>query len=64
MIVSIVLNTNNLTNVYCYSNDLQYAAILSQSEIPESIESFPYQNITAFLETENWKQPQDTTNGS
>jgi len=55
IVVSIVL-TNDLTNVYncpnrkildlsrvlvhCYSNNLQCAAILSQSELPESIWKF------------------------
>ncbi len=66
MIVSI-LSVENLTQeletlVYCYSNDLLLVALLSDAPIENNIQYFQYEDIPAFVLTDNWKHPTEEVN--
>ena len=65
MIISILNNSPDIQHsAYCFSNDLQYVAVLSNNAIINCIDSFDYEKVSDFLLNENWRQPQEESNGS
>lgn len=59
-----IMNLADLTpslieQIYCYSNDMSQVAIVCDDVPSNAVESFVYTDISDFLQTSGWKQPQE-----